>query len=196
MTAHARTRMSLGLAWVFACVAAFGMLALVDAPRWLALAAKEGTLERSSHALLGVASLAWLARARTPPRSVPLLVAAFCVLVLGEELDWGAQLGVHAIANGLQARVGDTNLHNLLGGASYLLFAVPPVVLYGSALAGRGPHRPPSADALAFALIAATAAASLGVSPSWESSLDELSELMLYGLIACTGLQPDAAHDA
>ncbi|MEM6293722.1 MAG: hypothetical protein AAGA54_20780 [Myxococcota bacterium] len=193
---HRRTRISLGLAWVIACVVAFAALALVDAPRWLALAAKEGALERSSHALLGVATLAWLARARQAPRRVPLVLAGFCLVVLAEELDWGAHLGWSTIAAGLRAGVGDTNLHNLLGGASYLIFAVPPMLFYGSALRGAGAHRPARADAVAFALIAATAAASLGAPPSWESSLDELSELMLYGLIACSGLVPPESQDA
>lgn len=156
--------------------------------RWVA--AKEGPLELLSHAVLLAGVVVYLVRARRAPRWIPLLIALWAGVVLGEELDWGAVLGVGPASEG-------ANLHNAWGGASYLLFALPWLLLYSAALAPPSwglPKRwsgqlPPRDHAGAFVLIAVVAAAT--VSPGladWESSLDEVGETLLYALLLASGL--------
>lgn len=161
------------------------------APEWLhSFAAKEGPLELGSHALLLAAVIAYLVRARRAPRWLPLGVALAAAVVLGEELDWGGVLG-------LRGESGVPNIHNAWSGASYLLFAVPWVLLYGAAFTPEhwelrrrcGEHLPPRDHAGAFVLIAVVGAAT--VSPglgAWEAVLDEVTETLLYALVLASGL--------
>lgn len=166
------------------------MLALVSlvgtttwlVPDWLLeVCAKEGAAEAAGQVVLLVAVAGW-AVIRTRQGAGAGWVALGCAVVLAEELDWGAQLGAHAL-------VGVHNLHNGLGGASYLLFAVPWVVLYGVALRGVTTPAwvPPRLDGVAFGIVGLTAGVSLLVPSAWEQALDELSELMLYALLAVGG---------
>ena len=52
-------------------------------------------------------------------------MAGFLALVFMEEIDWGAVYGVPQLAIGLRQVFGNTNMHNALSGASYMLFALP-----------------------------------------------------------------------
>lgn len=166
------------------------LLSLVGITAWLApdwlldVSAKEGAAEAASQVVLLVATAGW-AILRTRQGAGAGWVALACAVVLGEELDWGAQLGVDTLVQ----LMGVPNLHNGLGGASYLLFAVPWVVLYGMALRGVETPAwvPPRLDGVAFGLVVLTAAISLVVPSAWEEALDELSELMLYALLAVGG---------
>lgn len=155
------------------------------APQWLlGVCAKEGAIEAVAQVLLLVATLSW-ATMQAQKGAGARWVALGCAVVLAEELDWGAQLGF----TGLVDVLGVANLHNGLGGASYLLFAVPWAVLYGAALRGVATPAwvPPRLDGVAFALVVLTAGISLLVSSAWEQALDELSELMLYVLLLVGG---------
>lgn len=154
-------------------------------PAWLLdVCAKEGAAEASSQTVLLVAVAGW-ALVRTRQGAAAGWVALGCAVVLAEELDWGAQLGFTALVE----LMGVPNLHNGLGGASYLIFAVPWVVLYAAALRGVESPRwvPPRLDGVAFGLVVLTAGISLFVPSAWERALDELSELMLYVLLAVGG---------
>ena len=187
MAGPPNARMWAAAAWVLAVGAAAGVAALVD-PAWLLhVLSKEGPAEVASHTVLLIAALVW-ARVRTREGSGAWLIVAACLLVLAEELDWGAQLGFSGFVNVF----GVHNLHNGLGGASYLLFAVPWVWLYAMALRGAQRPRwiPPRGDGLAFGLVGLVALASLGMSGAWERALDELSELMLYTLLVVGGVRP------
>ncbi len=174
----------LGLAGVVALASLAGLTAWL-APDWLLeVCAKEGAAEASGQTLLLVATAGW-ALLRTRLGGGAGWVALACAVILAEELDWGAQLGFTALVE----RVGIPNLHNGLGGASYLLFAAPWVLLYGAALrrVEAPAWVPPRLDGVAFGLVAITAALSLLQPPAWERALDELSELMLYALLAVGG---------
>ncbi len=155
------------------------------APHWLlVVCSKEGLAEVVAQVFLLVAVLGW-AWIRTRDGAGAGWVALAGAVVLAEELDWGAQLGWTAVVE----LVGTPNLHNAFGGASYLVFAVPWVVLYGAALRGVASPAwvPPRLDGVAFGLVVLTAGLSLLVSNAWEQALDELSELMLYVLMAASG---------
>lgn len=155
------------------------------APQWLlSVSAKEGAVEAGAQVVLLVAALSW-ALIRTRQGRGAAGVALGCAVVLAEELDWGAQLGF----TGLVGVLGAPNLHNGLGGGSYLLFAVPWALLYGAALRGVTTPAwvPPRLDGVAFGLVVLTAGISLLLPTAWERALDELSELMLYVLLAVGG---------
>lgn len=189
MSEPARLRAWVGLASVSAVALACGVAALAS-PTWLLrMAAKEGPVEAASHVVLLAAAFGW-ATVRTREGRGAGWIAAACAVVLGEELDWGAQLGVSVFAD----TFGVHNLHNSLGGASYVFFALPWVCLFGAALLGRTKPRwiPPRLDAFAFAIVLAVAALSLGLPSAWEQALDELSELLLYVLLAVGGMRPTA----
>ncbi len=161
-----------------------GITAWVN-PAWLLdVCTKEGPAEAAGQVVLLLATLGW-AFVRTRQGAGARWVAVACAVVFAEELDWGAQLGLTAVVDTL----GVANLHNGLGGASYLLFAVPWVLLYGAALRGMTTPAwlPPRLDGVAFGLVVLTAGISVLVSSTWEQALDELSELMLYGLLAVGG---------
>ncbi len=178
-----------GLASVSALALACGVAALATPPWLLHMAAKEGPVEVASHVVLLAAALGW-ASIRTREGRGAAWVGAGCAVVLAEELDWGAQLGVSLFAD----TFGVHNLHNSLGGASYLFFALPWACLFGAALLGKTTPQwiPPRPDAFAFAVVLAVAAASLMLPSAWEQALDELSELLLYVLLAVGGMRPTA----
>ena len=187
MSEPTRPRAWLGLATVSVVALACGVAAAVS-PQWLLrMAAKEGPAEAASQVVLLGAALAW-ALVRTREGRGAGWIAAACAVVLAEELDWGAQLGV----GGFTDVFGVENLHNSLGGASYVLFALPWLYLFGAALLGKTKPRwiPPRPDAFAFVLAVAVAAASLVLPSAWEQALDELSELLLYVLLAVGALRP------
>ncbi|MCR9160202.1 MAG: hypothetical protein ACE37F_37230 [Nannocystaceae bacterium] len=180
-----------GLAWV-GVVAVASAVAAATVPSWLlGVAEKEGPVEAASAVVLLAAALGW-GVVRTREGRGAAWVAAACAVVLAEELDWGAQLGLPWFAESF----GVHNLHNGLGGASYLLFALPWVALFGAALWGRARPRwlPPRPDGYAFAAVAAVAAVSLALPTAWEQALDELSELLLYVLLAVGGLRRSRAE--
>lgn len=175
--------------WVSAVAAACGVAA-ASFPWWLLrMCAKEGPIEAAGEVVLLAAALGW-ALVRTREGRGAGGIAAACCVVLAEELDWGAQLGVPLFVDTFGAH----NLHNGLEGATYVLFALPWVVLFGAALRGKTKPRwvPPRPDAFAFAIVVAVAALSLGLPSAWEQALDELSELLLYVLLAVSGLRSTA----
>lgn len=171
-------------------LSALGLLAIVrpQAAAWLC--AKEGPLEQLGHVLLLVAVLGWLWAAteargaeRRRERRLCVGLGLLCALVLGEELDWGGVLGVTALSEPLVAAVGRANLHNAWRGGSYVLFAVPLVLLVGVVGWRRGdaPGRlPRRRDALGLGVLAlVSVVGSLGW-PAGEPLLDEAVETVLY----------------
>jgi len=164
-------------------VLGFVVSALLFPSNTIVLTAKEGALEHISHGLLVVAGLGWALAAkrawgaRTQVRWVALGLAIVCGLLLGEELDWGA---VYGFGPG-------GNLHNAWRGASYLLFAIPPVLLIvvvgfvrGDA-AGRVPRR---RDAIGVVVLGSASIVGTLVWPAWEAALDEVAETIFYvGLV-------------
>jgi hypothetical protein len=165
------------------------LVALVAGASFDAVFAKEGPGEHIGHVLLAaIVALLGIVAVR---HRWALLIAAFFVIVLGEELDWG---GVYA-----GARHG--NFHNAWGGASYLIFALPVVAYFALALVPRtravlvrmlGPATPaPPEAAAAIAVGAISLGATLGL-PSHEPAMDEASELALYLLVLLIGAR--AAH--
>jgi hypothetical protein len=169
----------------------FTLVAWLDPAQTRGMAAKEGSLEAAGEALLVAAVVGWLfaaweARgdARRFERCVCIGLLLTCAIVLGEELDWGGAL---------KAVIGRPNLHNAWEGASYMLFALPVVLLVGVVGWRRGdaPGRLPARrDAVGLALLGA---ASLGGSlawPAWELALDEAAETLLYAGLAWISLRP------
>jgi hypothetical protein len=187
---------------VVATVGLFGFVMLAwlepSMARWLA--AKEGPLEQVGHAVLVVAIGGWLVAAwratgdgRRRERWVCLAFVLMCGLVLAEELDWGGVYGVGPLGAALHAATGHPNLHNAWRGASYVVFAILPLVLVGvegwrrGDLPGRLPRRP---DALGLlGLGACSLLGTLGW-PAWEPELDEVVETLLYVGLAWISLRP------
>lgn len=171
-------------------------VAAYDTPlafRWLA---KEGPVEQVSHLVLVVGVGLWLAvyrRARSR-RGFPLVAAAFLALLFLEETDWGAELGFVALSGSIRDLVGASNLHNSWGGHSYVLFALPIFLWFGATLLPERWRAPtlsriapyiPSRDARrAFWLVLAFAA----LTAPWEEHVQELSELLIYALLATPAL--------
>lgn len=199
--------------WVVAigwlCFAALAALVPDELREW---AAKEGTIEALSHGLLMVTALAFaLAVARGPGRARPALVMVFTLWLLAEEVDYGAVWGVTIIADALRSLVDESNLHNAWSGASYILFGVPLLWLYGAALVrpmfeepppdpweGRGPSID---EARAFILLSIVAIVAPFLAESWEPELDEWSEMLLYVILLSTaartaGLMPGTGPEA
>ena len=173
-------------------VAAVGW-ALLHPESLRALGRKEGPVEWVSHAVLLGAALLWGARARTPPRLLALGLAALCMVTLAEELDWGDRHGFSTVPDLLRGLTGAPNLHNAWGGLSYLLFAVPWLVFFASGVVppawfgGRlrwRPARDVSVGALLVGMVSLLAGL-LG-SDVWEPVIDELAELVFYGLVSAT----------
>lgn len=178
----------------------FVVLAGLDPATASRLAAKEGPLEHAGHGLLVLALCGWLVavgRARGDAdrfeRRVCIGLAIACALILAEELDWGGVYGVDPVARALAAATGRPNLHNAWHGASYVAFAMLPLVLVGVVGWRRGdaPGRlPMRRDAVGLAVLGA---ASLGGSlawPAWEPALDEVVETLLYAGLAWISLRP------
>ncbi len=170
--------------------------------RWLA--AKEGPLEHLSHLVVAAAGTGFFRvgiRAAARGRAIALGMACFCGIVLGEELGWGSVLGVEVVADAVRAISGRSDFHNAWSGASYLLFAVPVVALFGPVLLAsvgiRGEevwvHRwqealgdvaPAPDHALALACLGVASLTGTLAVPDWESELDEITELLLYAVLA------------
>ena len=127
----------------------------------LQIAEKEGLLEHLSHAVLLVGIVAWMIRARTPPRAVAIAVAVTLTVVLAEELDWGGLFGATAVAD----VTGLPNFHNSWGGASYLVFAVPFAAFFALPLTRFADHGPSRGHSLAFAVVAVAAVGSTLADP-------------------------------
>ena len=162
-------------------------LAIAIAPEaLLAAAAKEGAIEQLSHVVLAFAIVAWASRARARPRWPALTAASLLVITLAEELDWGAELGIAAIASALDERVGSPNLHNAAHGAAYALFAIPWALWAALPWAPERwraavePHVPSRATSLALGVVALASALALLAAQPWERALDEVNEAILY----------------
>lgn len=158
--------------------------------RWCA---KEGPVEWISVVVLGAAALAWSAALvldrRAARRFQPwaAVMLGFCVVVLVEELDWGALLGVDGLAAALQEGVGHRNLHNFAGGHGYVIFGLVPAaaVMAGLVWPRRGGAGPSRIDAAALVVAAVPSVVSTWWWRSWAGELDEFAELALYvGVLA------------
>jgi hypothetical protein len=170
---------------------AFAGLALLVPEAAAALSAKEGPLEHLGHGLLALALVGWLVvmlrvRSDDGSRRERWLCAALvlmCAVLLGEELDWGRVYGWS----------GHGNLHNGWRGASYVAFAMLPVVLVGVVgwRRGEAPGRlPRRRDAIGVVVLGV---ASLGGSlawPAWEPRLDEVVETLFYMGLCGVVLRP------
>lgn len=179
---------------VLAGVLAFVGLASLRPSAAASLAEKEGALEHLSHVLLALASIAWaVAAARAQDsikreRATLVGLSLLCVLLLGEELDWG---GVY----GWNSRGG--NLHNAWGGASYLLFALPPLYLVGVVGWRRGHGRgrlPRRTDAIGLGILATVSFVGTLGWPRWEAVLDEVGETVFYVGLVWMALRPVTAR--
>ena len=159
---------------------------LVVAPepagRWLA---KEGPVEHASHLVLLLAALTWLGLGLARGRA--LVMSCFLLVVLAEEVDWGAVYGLPALGVRIDAAVGHRNLHNALRGASYLLFALPLALYFGAPARRLGALAPTADERAAFALVAAAFVA-FNLGP-WERQAQELLEAVLYALLLAVGLR-------
>jgi hypothetical protein len=179
---------TLAVAVASAVVLAIAAASPTTALAWLA---KEGPIEHASHVALAAAAVAW-ARAATGrtggERALAAALAGFCALVLAEEIDWGAVYGWPALGERLAAVFGHRNMHNAGRGSSYLLFALPLGVYFLAPGTGMrpGPLAPVRDERCAFALIGALFFAG-NLSASWERAVQELLELLLYGLLLAVG---------
>lgn len=148
-------------------------IAAVRAPATTAVwCAKEGALELVSELVLVAIAIAWASRLARSSRARGLgaTMLAFTLAVLGEELDWGT----------------GANVHNVLGGHSYLLFAIVPAV---AAIVGCvRPHAatvgPSRAEGIALVVAALPSVLSTAIAPGWASALDEVGELAIYLVLA------------
>lgn len=183
-----------GPAWAWgppaALTLAFGVATVVAPARLQQLAAKEGAIEGVSHVVLAVALVAWLARA-VQARRLPSVrwglfaMVLYCAVVLAEELDWGAAVGIDFVADRLRAATGRPDLHNAWGGESYVAFGLPLLAVAAAGWWGwpgaRGPWPGPDrGDVQALALVVVTSLAVTLLAPGWERAFDEVAELALY----------------
>jgi hypothetical protein len=158
---------------------------------------KEGALEWMSHALLVVDVLVFALASYRHRSAAVAALAGFTMLVLAEELDWGAELGVRGIERPLRALSGDGNLHNRWSGHSYLLFAAPVFAYFALALprvstyARRhlGVATPSRTEGLAFLSMIGVVVLLAVLMPSWEGERDELIETILYALMLAIGIR-------
>lgn len=141
--------------------------------------AKEGWVEHVSHGVVALAALGWSAVARRNPFAVP--VAVFLVILLGEEVDYGALFGWWGEADG-----GPRNLHTAASGAGYLLFAGLVAAFFWCGLVTKawfqrlGSAAPTRWDAVAFGVVAAGEIVVPLLVPARAAQVQELSELWLY----------------
>jgi hypothetical protein len=182
---------------------AFATLAVLAPELAAALSTKEGPLEHLGHGLLLLAGLGWLratlrARGddRRSERRLCAALALACVVILGEELDWGGVYGFTTLADVVHGASGRANLHNAWHGASYVVFAALPLLLVGVVGWRRGdaPGRLPGRrDAIALAILGVASLAGSLVWPTWEPRLDEVVETLLYVGLMWLALRPVAA---
>jgi hypothetical protein len=155
--------------------------------------AKEGPIEQLSIAALAVSVIAWALVVRhTWSRRFDrwaVVMLAFTLLVVGEELDWGAVLGATSVGEMLRGAVGHRNLHNFGGGHGYLVFAlVPAVAVLAAWRGGTGVGSPRRTDAIALVVAAVPTVLSAWVWPAWSDELDEFGELVVYVALAAWSL--------
>lgn len=200
-----------GPALVIAGCVIFVLLTVLAPEPLRAWTAKEGALEHVSHGLLAVAVvLLWVRACR--PVAMPGGRAAVCALalaftlVLAEELDWGAVIGVHAIADRLQAWTGRRNLHNAWHGGSYVLFAAPVLAIVALGLSrsragARARPRMPGwlgpgpSDAVGLLVVGAASLLLTLVLAPWEPQFDEVAETFAYGLVLHAAVRrPDGSR--
>jgi hypothetical protein len=177
-------------------VAVVGLVAFAGLAFWwpegaAALSAKEGPLEHLGHGLLSLALLGFLvamlrARGDDAPRHERWLFAGLvlmCAVLLGEELDWG----------GVYGWSGHGNLHNAWRGASYVAFALLPVVLVGVVgwVRGEAPGRlPRRRDAIGLMVLGVASLVGSLAWPAWEPCLDEVVETLFYLGLCWVVLRP------
>lgn len=171
-------------------------IAAVRAPETTAAwCAKEGPVEHVSAAVLLVIAIAWgvrlsMRRGRhaeprghdnRSARTIAVVMLGFVVLVLGEELDWGV----------------GTNVHNLVGGHSYLLFAIVPaaVACVGCVRPHAGGDGPSRDEGIALVIAALPSVASTVALRVWASELDELGELAVYLVLCAWAVRVAARRD-
>jgi hypothetical protein len=183
-------------------------IAIAVAPeRVRAVCAKEGACELVSHVVLAVALLGFaiaVVRAKSRAHAWALgLVAIACAVVLGEELDWGAVLGLRGLADPLERGLGSANVHNAARGHSYVLFALASPVLAAVAF-GRGawarrwqdrlgPWTPRPGDGAAALLVLVVALVVALAVPGWEAEIDEAAELLGYAVMAAIAVRGHGA---
>lgn len=167
-----------GLWLGFAAAAAGGGTALRS---WCA---KEGPIEQLSVAVLVASAIAWALVVRSTWRRIDRWAAvmlAFTLVVVGEELDWGAVLGASSVGEALRSAVGHRNLHNFGGGHGYLVFAIVPAIAVIAAWRRDAPlGAPRRADAIGLVVAAVPTIASALLWPAWADELDEFGELVVY----------------
>lgn len=115
---------------VLAMAAALATLASVDETAWIALAQEDATVEWATVLAFGLAALGFVRTLRKERGALhataTLLLAAFCVVVAGEEISWGQRLlgfkppDVFLERNFQQ----ELNLHNVLMDERGLGFAI------------------------------------------------------------------------
>lgn len=140
-------------AWTATALAAVGS-AVIAWEVWPAalewLLSKEGLIEQVSHALLALSAGVWLGLGRSSPRAIPVALAVVSVLLLLEEIDWGAIYGLDGLGDRLERALGDPNLHNVGHGASYALFGVPLVAYFAAPSRWLGAYAPTADERLAM----------------------------------------------
>lgn len=190
-------------AWVILAIA------IATAPDHVrTICAKEGPCEIVSHVVLGAAIVGFGAaavQARPPARAWALaLVAIACTVVLGEELDWGAVLGVRLLADPLERGLGSANVHNAARGHSYVLFAIAAPVVAMVAL-GRGAWAerwrarlgrcaPSKDDGVAVLVVLGVALGVAILAPRWDAVVDEVAELLGYGILLARCMRPNGSN--
>ncbi|MCH9686595.1 MAG: hypothetical protein K0V04_34500 [Deltaproteobacteria bacterium] len=173
-------------------------VALLDPEFARDVAAKEGTLEHVSHFILAAAVVAWwgaVLAPRTTQRWLTAAIAVMCMVILAEELDWGQVYGVGDIGAWVEDGDGHANLHNAWGGASYLLFALAPIILIGVVGWRRGdqPGRlPRRTDAVGLIVLAVASVGGTLLLPAAEGGIDETGEALLYAGLAWIAIRPRA----
>lgn len=189
------TRLSAG-AWVLAPIlAALTLAALLATGADPSIFGKEQWVEHASHVVLLASLAAWALAAARDRGPGALLMVPFLALVLCEELDWGEVYQELAPAlvsprRWVRAWTGRPDLHNSFQGHSYLLFAVPVLILAALPLVPArlrplserlwGRIQPTRAELVAIFAVVAVHALLAILDPSLERALDETKELVLY----------------
>ncbi len=189
--------------WLAVVLMLVGMVGVVVLPGVPPLLAKEGPVEDVSHLLLAAGTLVFFGRGVQLRKLGPWLVGGFLLVLLLEEVDWGLVYGFVQVSSAISDVVGESNLHNSVGGHSYLLFGIP-VLLFaivglriprlGSRIVEWLAHVPSrSASVALFTLLGLHVHWALGVS---EQERDELFETSLYGWFVAVGLaRPNGRND-